>query len=49
VLPPAERGLLPGLVDGDTSNLDPVLIDRFRAAGLTHLVAVSGSKARPVQ
>jgi competence protein ComEC len=43
VLPPAERGLLPGLVDGDTSNLDPVLIDRFRAAGLTHLVAVSGT------
>ena len=43
VLPSAERGLLPGLVDGDTSGLDPVLIDRFRVAGLTHLVAVSGT------
>ena len=42
VLPPEERGLLPGLVDGDTSALDPVLADRFRIAGLTHLVAVSG-------
>lgn len=43
VLPPAERGLLPGLVDGDTSGLDPVLVERFRVAGLTHLVAVSGT------
>ena len=43
VLPDAERGLLPGLVDGDTSGLDPVLADRFKVAGLTHLVAVSGT------
>ena len=43
VLPVSERGLLPGLVDGDTSGLDPVLLDRFRVAGLTHLVAVSGT------
>ncbi len=42
-LPSAERGLLPGLVDGDTSGLDPVLVERFRVAGLTHLVAVSGT------
>jgi competence protein ComEC len=42
-LPEQERGLLPGLIDGDTSNLDPVLADRFRSAGLTHLVAVSGT------
>jgi competence protein ComEC len=42
-LPPAERGLLPGLVDGDTAGLDPVLVERFRVAGLTHLVAVSGT------
>ena len=42
-LPDQERGLLPGLVDGDTSNLDPVLAERFRLAGLTHLVAVSGT------
>jgi competence protein ComEC len=42
-LPPDERGLLPGLVDGDTADLDPVLAQRFRLAGLTHLVAVSGT------
>ena len=42
-LPPAERGLLPGLIDGDTTGLDPVLAERFRIAGLTHLVAVSGT------
>ncbi len=42
-LPAAERGLLPGLVDGDTADLDPVLAERFRLAGLTHLVAVSGT------
>ena len=43
VLPDQERGLLPGLIDGDTSGLDPVLAERFRLAGLTHLVAVSGT------
>lgn len=43
VLPGEERGLLPGLVDGDTAALDPVLVQRFRVAGLTHLVAVSGT------
>jgi competence protein ComEC len=43
VLPGEERGLLPGLVDGDTTALDPVLVERFRLAGLTHLVAVSGT------
>lgn len=42
-LPLQERGLLPGLIDGDTSGLDPVLAERFRVAGLTHLVAVSGT------
>lgn len=42
-LPVLPRGLLPGLVDGDTSQLDPVLANRFRVAGLTHLVAVSGT------
>jgi competence protein ComEC len=42
-LPEQERGLLPGLVDGDTADLDPVLNERFRIAGLTHLVAVSGT------
>jgi competence protein ComEC len=43
VLPDQERGLLPGLIDGDTSGLDPVLAERFRMAGLSHLVAVSGT------
>ncbi len=42
-LPRDVAGLLPGLVDGDTARLDPVLSERFRVAGLTHLVAVSGT------
>lgn len=42
-LPPGPRGLLPGLVDGDTSGMDPELTDDFRTTGLTHLVAVSGT------
>ncbi|MEO6884794.1 MAG: ComEC/Rec2 family competence protein [Jatrophihabitantaceae bacterium] len=42
-LPEQVRGLLPGLVDGDTSGLDPVLGEQFRLAGLTHLIAVSGT------
>ncbi|HEX2901957.1 MAG TPA: ComEC/Rec2 family competence protein [Jatrophihabitans sp.] len=42
-LPSLPRGLLPGLVDGDVSQLDPVLQSQFRTAGLTHLVAVSGT------
>jgi competence protein ComEC len=36
-------GLLPGLVIGDTSRLDPALAEDFRTTGLTHLVAVSGA------
>lgn len=43
VLPPGPRGLLPGLVLGDVSEMDPVLAQRFRSAGLAHLVAVSGA------
>jgi competence protein ComEC len=42
-LPELPRGLLPGLVVGDTSRLDPVLEERFRVAGLSHLTAVSGT------
>ena len=42
VLPPDERGLLPGLVVGDTTRLDPVVREDFRRTGLSHLVAVSG-------
>jgi competence protein ComEC len=42
-LPDAPGGLLPGLVVGDTSRLDPALEADFRTTGLTHLTAVSGS------
>ena len=42
VLPPDEGGLLPGLVVGDTTRLDPAVREDFRRTGLTHLVAVSG-------
>ncbi len=42
-LPMPERGLLPGLVLGDTSAMAPELVDAFRTAGLTHLTAVSGA------
>lgn len=42
VLPRDQRGVLPGLVDGDTSQLAPDLADAFKTAGLTHLMAVSG-------
>jgi competence protein ComEC len=42
-LPEAEQGLLPGLVVGDVSRLDPEVREDFRTTGLTHLTAVSGS------
>ncbi|HEX6967511.1 MAG TPA: ComEC/Rec2 family competence protein [Micromonosporaceae bacterium] len=42
-LPNEPGGLLPGLVVGDTSRLDPSVEDDFRATGMTHLTAVSGS------
>ncbi|KAB2388588.1 MBL fold metallo-hydrolase [Actinomadura montaniterrae] len=42
-LPPDQRGVLPGMVDGDTSRLDPALADDFRTAGLSHLLVVSGA------
>jgi competence protein ComEC len=41
--PPSQRELVPALVDGDDSGLDPQLADDFRATGLTHLLAVSGT------
>ncbi len=41
-LPAAERGLLPGLVVGDTSRLEEDLREDFRVVGLSHLTAVSG-------
>jgi competence protein ComEC len=42
-LPRAEAGLLPGLTVGDTGALTAESEDDFRAAGLTHLLAVSGA------
>jgi competence protein ComEC len=42
-LHPDARGLLPGLVVGDTSRVPPGLDADMRTAGLTHLVAVSGA------
>ncbi|MDQ1654923.1 MAG: competence protein ComEC, partial [Cryptosporangiaceae bacterium] len=47
-LPPEAGGLLPGLVLGDVSRLDPAVEDTFRATGMTHLVAVSGSNVAVV-
>nr|WP_082557031.1 ComEC/Rec2 family competence protein [Modestobacter sp. Leaf380] len=43
VLPDREAGLLPGLVVGDTSAMDPGVTADFRRAGLGHLTAVSGA------
>lgn len=41
-LPPDARGLLPGLVVGDTTALPDDLSTAMRATGLTHLTSVSG-------
>lgn len=43
VLGPAERGLLPGLVVGDVTNLSEDVKADFKTAGLSHLTAVSGA------
>ncbi|GAA3615265.1 ComEC/Rec2 family competence protein [Microlunatus ginsengisoli] len=40
---PDARALVPALVLGDTSALPPDLVDAFKVAGLSHLVAVSGA------
>ncbi|WP_073258428.1 ComEC/Rec2 family competence protein [Cryptosporangium aurantiacum] len=42
-LPDKPGGLLPGLVVGDTSELDPGVEEAFRQTGMTHLTAVSGA------
>ncbi|HYZ46439.1 MAG TPA: ComEC/Rec2 family competence protein, partial [Actinomycetota bacterium] len=42
-LGPRRAGLLRGLALGDTTGLDGATIERFRRAGLSHLLAVSGS------
>ena len=43
VLPADQAAMLPALVLGDTSALTPEVTAEFRAAGLTHLTAVSGA------
>lgn len=40
---PEPRGLVPALVLGDTSRVDPELVADFQTTGLTHLTAVSGA------
>ncbi|MGW4566729.1 ComEC/Rec2 family competence protein, partial [Streptomyces sp. NPDC004561] len=42
-LPGDARGLLPGLVVGDTSRITPELDDAFKETDLAHTLAVSGS------
>ncbi|WP_422773700.1 ComEC/Rec2 family competence protein [Plantactinospora sp. WMMC1484] len=42
-LPAEPGGLLPGLVVGDTSRLEPAVEEDFLTTGMTHLTAVSGS------
>ena len=39
----AAQGLVPGLALGDSSALKPELANQMKAAGLTHLIAVSGT------
>lgn len=41
-MPSQRRALLSGFLLGDTRDLDPATESDFRAAGLTHLLAVSG-------
>jgi competence protein ComEC len=43
VLDPEPRGLVPALVVGDTDDLPRQVVDEFQAAGLAHLLAVSGA------
>jgi competence protein ComEC len=42
-LAPAEAALVAGFLLGDTRDLPPEVLDRFRASGLAHLLAVSGA------
>lgn len=43
VLPRPERDLLPALVVGDVSGVEPETAEDFRATGMTHLLTVSGA------
>ncbi|MET3811413.1 ComEC/Rec2 family competence protein [Arthrobacter sp. UYEF3] len=42
-LPGDAKGLLPGMVTGDTEALDPQLAAAMKTVGMTHLTAVSGA------
>ncbi|MDQ3766482.1 MAG: ComEC/Rec2 family competence protein [Actinomycetota bacterium] len=42
-LDPRAAALVHGLTLGDTDSLDPASVERFRRAGLAHLLAVSGT------
>lgn len=42
-LDPRAAALVQGLTLGDTDSLDPASVERFRRAGLAHLLAVSGT------
>jgi competence protein ComEC len=42
-LPATERALMAGFLLGDTRAIPPAVDERFRDAGLTHLLAVSGA------
>ena len=48
VLSPRTGGLLRGLAIGDTDGMDPEVVEDFRASGLAHLLAVSGSNVAVV-
>jgi competence protein ComEC len=41
--PESAQGLVPGLAIGDSSALQPELAEQMKSAGLTHLIAVSGT------
>lgn len=41
-LPDRERRVLVGMVFGDSGELDPEILDSFRRAGVSHLLAASG-------
>lgn len=41
--PPRQAALVPSLVVGDTSAVDPIMEEQFRVTALTHLMAVSGA------
>jgi competence protein ComEC len=43
VLSPEPAGLLPALVVGDTDGVSKQVLDEFRVAGMSHLLAVSGA------